>query len=298
MVAEVPTVAEVVAVVEAKPAPSPTAQETAPPIPAPTHVVKPAANPPANSAPEKPVVKTVRPASSAPSTPHALPALNSASGYVDRAWTSMDKGLYAQAIADLDRAVALEPAFADAWFARGWALEKSGDERKAVHDYGRTIDAQPDHAFALFSRGFLNLYGGKPRDAVVDFVRTQGVANDDSLRMYTHLWLYLSRSRAGQPAKPPLKDAAARENLARWPGPLVLHFMDAMDESAVLNAIEQGPKAGLKERRATGYYFLGISAQMAGQVDQARRYFEKTLATGAVDFRQYDAAKRELDRLR
>ena len=264
---EAPVIAEVIAELKAEPVPSPTAQQTAPPIPAPVSVVKPAVKP----APTKPVLAK-------PAKP-ALPTLKSASAYVDRAWTSMDKGLYAQALADLDRAVAREPAFADAWFARGWALEKSGDEANAIHDYGRAIDAQPDHAFALFSRGFLNLYGGNPRDAVVDFVRTQGVATDDSLRLYTHLWLYLSRTRAGQAARPPLQDATAGENLARWPGPLVLHFMDAMDESAVLNAIEQGPKAGLKERRATGYYFLGISAQIAGNADLARRYFEKTLAT-------------------
>lgn len=278
---------ETVPVLQAKPAPAPKVEDAAPPV---------------KMAPAVPIAApttpTVKAAEAAQRLVKAQPHLNTASAYVDRAWTSMDKGLYAQAIADLDRAVSLEPAFADAWFARGWANEKNGNERTAINDYGRAINAQPDHAFALFSRGFLNLYGGNARDAVVDFVRTQGVATDESLRIYSHLWLYLARAEAGQNAQARLKDDANRETLANWPGPLVLHFMGAMNESAVLDSIEQGPADTLKERRATGYYFLGMAHRLSGDTARARAYFEKTLATGAVDFRQYEAAKRELDRLK
>lgn len=277
--------AQEVTVLEAKPAPAPQVEAKGEPIPEPISVVRP------EPKPER------KPVAAAKTKTRTLPTLKSAGAYVDRAWSSMDKGLYAQAINDLDLALSREPAFADAWFARGWALEKSGDAAAAVLDYGRAIDAKPDHAFALFSRGFLNLYGGKPRAAVVDFVRTQGVAEDESLRLYSHLWLYLSRARANQNAPVRLKDDAARENLSHWPGPLLQHFLGTRDEPAVRAAIETGPKEGLKERRATGYFFLGISAQLAGDKSRARAYFEKTLATGAVDFRQYDAAKRELDAL-
>lgn len=297
-----------VAVLTAKPAPAPKVEVGMRPIPEPKAFEPvPEIVPAPKKAPKlgtvlkpKPVTKikeqprtTIKTAAK----PRPMAALKSTGAYVDRAWTSMDKGLYAQAIQDLDRAVAEEPAFADAWFARGWALEKSGDEGGAIIDYGRAIDAKPGHAFALFSRGFLNLYGGSSNDAVVDFVRTLGVAQDESLRLYSHLWLYLSRSRAGQNAQARLKDDASTENLTQWPGPLIKHLLGTMSEAKVQREIEQGPKSSLKERRATGYFFLGITAQMAGHKDNARTYFEKTLATGAVDFRQYDAAKRELNNL-
>jgi len=228
---------------------------------------------------------------------HILPELKNAAAYVNRAWGSMDQGLYAQAIDDLDRAVKLEPTFADAWFAHGWANEKNGDELAAIQDYSRTIETKPDHALALFSRGFLYLYGNNPRAAVMDFVRTQGVATNDSLRLYSRLWLYLSRARAGQDARARLKEDATHESLAAWPGPLVLYFLKALDESGVVTAIENAPKAKLKERRATGYFFLGIAQLEAKKISRARAYFEKVLATGAVHFRQYDAARRELERL-
>lgn len=297
-----------VAVLTAKSAPAPKVEAAMRPIPEPkAFEPEPEIVQAPKKAPElgtvlkpKPVTKIKeqpRTTTKTAAKPRIMAALKSTGAYVDRAWTSMDKGLYAQAIQDLDRAVAEEPAFAEAWFARGWALEKSGDEAAAIIDYGRAIDAKPEHAFALFSRGFLNLYGGSSSDAVVDFVRTLGVAEDESLRLYSHLWLYLSRTRAGQNAQARLKDDASTENLTQWPGALIKHLLGTMSEAKVQREIEQGPKSSLKERRATGYFFLGISAQMAGHKDNARAYFEKTLATGAVDFRQYDAAKRELNNL-
>ncbi|OEJ68998.1 tetratricopeptide repeat protein [Magnetovibrio blakemorei] len=222
--------------------------------------------------------------------------------FVEKAWSAIDKGFYNQALRDLDQAVKIEPNLAEAWFARGWANEKSGKELSAIGDYARAIAAKPDHAFALFSRGYLNLYIGDARHAVTDFVRAQGVAKDPSFRLYSHLWLYLSRTRAQQDGLAQLGKDAAKEDLTPWPGPLVRHVLGQIDEAALIAAMEsdtgkadQHPSQ--QERRCTGYFFLGINALLNGDKASARRAFEKVLATGAVQFRQYDAAKRELDRL-
>lgn len=275
---------EVVAVLNAKPAPAPSVEDKAKPISAPISVAKPA-----------PKIADQAPANlEAP----VLPALKTASAYVERAWTSMDKGLYTQAIADLDRAVAQEPAFADAWFARGWANEKNGNETAALRDYTRATDANPAHAFSLFSSGYLHLYGGNPKQAALAFIRARGVATDPALRQYNTLWLYLSRVRAGEDARARLQEDVAKDPVSeQWPGPLVQFFTGEQAEDLVLAAIDQGTKAQRKERRATGYFFLGIAAEMNGDAARARDYFERTLATGAVEFRQYDAAKHELEKL-
>jgi len=245
--------------------------------------------------PRKPSVIMAPKTTPAPE-PKANP-LADAKTFVDQAWSSIDKGLYNQALRELNQAVEIEPNLADAWFARGWANEKSGKELSAIGDYARAIAAKPDHAFALFSRGYLNLYVGNPQSAVTDFVRTQGVTQDHSLRLYSHLWLYLSRLRSDQDALARLSEDAAHEDLTAWPGPLVSHFLGQTEEGRVLAAIENGEAEDSVERRCTGYFFLGISALNKGDKKRARSYFEKTLATGAVQFRQYDAAQRELDRL-
>ena len=227
----------------------------------------------------------------------AVQRQHSAKTYVDQAWSAIDKGLFNQALRSLDQSLKIEPAYADAWFARGWANEKSGNELSAIGDYGRAITAKPNHAFALFSRGYLNLYVGSVQSAISDFVRTQSVAKDQSLRLYSHLWLYLSRTRANQDAAQRLALDIGDENFDVWPGPVVRHFLGHMEDGRVIAAMEEGPDASRAERRATGYFFLGIRALSSGDAKHARTYFEKTLATGAIQFRQYDAAKRELDRL-
>ena len=275
-------VAEVVPKSEPEPEPKPEPKAEPAPKPEPVVDVKPEPKPE-----PKPIV--------APKP--NLPPLKSAQAYVDRAWTSMDGGLYGQALNDLDLALISEPAFAEAWFAHGWANEKNGDQKAAVSDYNHAIDAKPDHAFALFSRGFLNLYNGNLQAASVDFVRTQGVAQDEALRLYSHLWLYIARQRLGQNARSRLLETFETQNLPVWPGPLVKYFQGTLDEQAVITAIETSTDDVRKERRATGYFFLGVFEQLTGNNHNARIYFEKTLATGAVQYRQYDAAGRELKHL-
>ncbi|MBF0247307.1 MAG: tetratricopeptide repeat protein [Alphaproteobacteria bacterium] len=221
--------------------------------------------------------------------------------YVDGAWELMDRGLFVKALSELDLAVEAEPTFADAWFARGWALEKAGRPEDAIADYGHAIDVKPDHAFALFSRAYLKLYAGRPQDAVTDFLRTQGVAEDAALRQYAHLWLHLSRARAGQDATARLTEDVKDEALDRWPGPLIAHLLGRLDADGVRAVIEKSDDVQIgaprDERRCTGYFFLGAEALRAGDAPLARSHFEKALASGAVAFRQYDAAKRELERL-
>ncbi|MEG3617540.1 tetratricopeptide repeat protein [Magnetovibrio sp. PR-2] len=217
---------------------------------------------------------------------------------VNLAWSAIKRGQYNQAIRELDTAVKLVPNNADAWFARGWANEKSGKELSAIGDYARAIKSKPNHLFALFSRGYLNLYVGSPQDAITDFVRASGVTEEPAFKLYTHLWLHLSRMRVIKSGNVEFNDEVERENLGNWPGPLIRYAQGKLSEDAVLSTIERGTDAQVREQRCTGFFFLGIQALEAGNEKKARSYFERALATGAVQFRQYDAAKRELERLK
>ncbi len=274
-----------------KPAPKPAVKRPEPKISAPPIIKKAAPPVKAKTVVVKPPLLPALKSSKAP-------ALNSAKAYIARAWSRLDKGLYTQALADLERALTLQPTNAEAWFARGWAHEKTGAEPTAIADYTHAIDTKPDYAAALFSRGYLRLYNGDAQGAVMDFVRTQGVAKNRSLRNYSRLWLYLSRVRAGRDGKTRLADDIRGEDLTPWPGPLIRYIVGRTDKTSVLRAIENASKTikpSRKERRVTGYYFLAMFSLFTNANTRARAYFEKTLATGAVDFRQYDAARRELN---
>ena len=217
---------------------------------------------------------------------------------INLAWGAIKRGQYTQAVRELDIAVKLVPNNADAWFARGWAHEKSGKELSAIGDYGRAIKAKPNHVFALFSRGYLNLYVGSPQDAITDFVRASGVAEERAFKLYTQLWLHLSRSRVAKGGAVEFGTDVEATDLNTWPGPLIRHIQGKIPENEVLSFIERGTDAQVREQRCTGFFFLGIQALESGNETKARSYFERALATGAVQFRQYDAAKRELERLK
>ena len=225
-----------------------------------------------------------------------LPPLNRASDYLDRGWSSLDRGLFNQAVADFSAAVKMEPGFVDGWFALGWAQEKNEQYNEAIASYTRTIKAKADHTGALFSRGYLELFSGNPLGAANDFNATLNLADGD-FRLYTHAWLFIARTNADADGKSELIGNSNADDLSPWPGPIIKYFAGNLTEAEVLQSIESGSLSGLQERRCAGYFFLGEYALLQGNKTKARDYFEKSLATGVIKLRQFDGARRELAKL-
>lgn len=284
-----------------KPAPDP-APETSPkpapePVPDPAPEKIAAAEPVAvmKPAPAPEIAPTPAPVA-APVIAPALPRLGRADAHLDRGWSSIDKGLYNQALADFKITVEMEPGFIDGWFAQGWALEKSGKDMQAMESYSRAIALKPNHVGALFSRGYLNLFGNDPAAAERDFSTTLNFADGD-IKLYTHLWLYVARARQGKEANTVLARESLSANLSKWPGVMVRYYLGTVSEAEAVRAIEQTAPADLAARRCAGYFFLGEKALLQGDPDRARNFFEKTLQSGVDRLRQFDGARRELARL-
>ncbi len=280
----------------------PLATEASPPAPQPIDVVSKAPAPKqvpgstiaAEPTPSAKIKTTNAPIRKKPKS--NLPKLGQASDYLDRGWSSMDRGLYNQAVADFSDAVKMEPGFSDGWFALGWAQEKNEQDSDAIASYTRTIKAKPDHTGALFSRGYLELFSGNASAAARDFTSTVNVANGD-LKIYAHIWLFIARSNAGMDAVGKLAIDSSGDDLSVWPGPIVRFYAGNLSEAEVLQSIESGGVSSLQQRRGVGYFFLGEHALLQGNTAKAKEYFEKTLATGAVKLRQFDGARREMAKL-
>jgi len=67
--------------------------------------------------------------------------------------TQQVQGKLAEAVATFDRAIALQPGFADAWGNRGNALKDLGRLDEAIESYDRAIALKPDFAVACYNRG-------------------------------------------------------------------------------------------------------------------------------------------------
>jgi tetratricopeptide (TPR) repeat protein len=80
-------------------------------------------------------------------------------------------GNYAQAISDFDRAIEINPKYADAYNGRGVAYGERGNYRQAISDFDRTIEIDPEYADAYNNRGATYGKLGAQRQAISDYDR-------------------------------------------------------------------------------------------------------------------------------
>lgn len=97
--------------------------------------------------------------------------LDRAIEHYNRGVTKSLAGNKRSAIADYDRAIALDPRFVDAYINRGNAKATFGQERAALADYDRAIALAPQDAYAYYNRGCAKYKFDRHADAMLDFER-------------------------------------------------------------------------------------------------------------------------------
>jgi tetratricopeptide (TPR) repeat protein len=102
--------------------------------------------------------------------------------YTQRGHERHAQGKWQQAIADFDRALAIEPRNAALFNARGLTWLALKDYGLAVRDFNQALKLAPDCAMAYAHRGLARLRQGREAKAAADFAR--GFALDESLRAY------------------------------------------------------------------------------------------------------------------
>jgi tetratricopeptide (TPR) repeat protein len=91
--------------------------------------------------------------------------------YAQRAWSYHQQGDAARAMADLDRALALDPSDGDALSTRGTVYFAAGDYSRALEDLNGAVRARPYSASVRNNRGTALLAVGKYDEAIADFTR-------------------------------------------------------------------------------------------------------------------------------
>ncbi|MGB0750269.1 MAG: tetratricopeptide repeat protein, partial [Magnetospiraceae bacterium] len=301
--------------VQAQPAPVPPApepvatpaaqtvppEEVATPAPAPAAPVimaQPAAQPVAQAPQAAPAGNPAPEAYTEPPPPRipAVQPLGSTKAHFKAAWDAVGNGLYGEAIAHFSAAIRREPGYADAYFGRGWAYEKAGQYREAIADYSRTIDLRPDHVNAYFGRGVLNLYSGNYREAGNDF-HVASVRSTGELKTYSLLWRYISKARGDSGAGRELEQDILGIDTEGWPGVLAAYFVGWASERDVMRRTRQEDAQKQLDRECVAHFFIGQQRLIVGDIEGAIESFRRAVATGAYQYRQYEAARVELRRL-
>ena len=81
------------------------------------------------------------------------------------------KGEFDRALADLDRAIALEPDNANIYDDRGNVWRDRGRFDRAVEDYDKAIALSPGFAFAFYNRSQAHYLAGRFKEALADAVK-------------------------------------------------------------------------------------------------------------------------------
>jgi protein O-mannosyl-transferase len=103
--------------------------------------------------------------------------------YVKRANMFEGMELFDKAVADYNKAIALNPSDSGMYYNRGMLFEKIGQREKAIADYEKAIALNPLDYQAYYNRGVLSLNGGS-RDEALSFFNRSIAANPSCDKAY------------------------------------------------------------------------------------------------------------------
>ncbi|MHA7840923.1 MAG: tetratricopeptide repeat protein, partial [Gammaproteobacteria bacterium] len=186
-----------------------------------------------------------------------------AMAYHNRGLAKRQLGRYAEAIADYDEALRLNPAKAEAYHNRGYAKRQLGRYTEAIADYDEALRLNPAYAGAYFDRGFAKGQLGRYAEALVDY--------DEALRLNpANAVAYHNRG-------------FAKDSLGRYADALVDY-----DESLRLNPAS-----------AVAYHNRGVAKRQLGRYEEAIADYDEALRLNpalAVAYHNRGVAKDSLGR--
>jgi serine/threonine protein kinase/tetratricopeptide (TPR) repeat protein len=102
-------------------------------------------------------------------------------------WSWMQRGIcrqelgqYTLAAGDFGMCMGLWPDFAWGYFNRGYALNLSGHKPEAIHDYSAALDRDPSFVLAYLNRGMARLELKQYEPALADFDQALALGQDDA----------------------------------------------------------------------------------------------------------------------
>ena len=122
----------------------------------------------------------------------------SAYTYVNRAMALARKGERGQALADFDRAIALNPHFPEAHSERCLLLIRMEEPARALESCNEALRLAPSLPAALLNRSVLHLRAGRADEALADVERVLKFEPASGIALYNRGRIYLALGRAAE----------------------------------------------------------------------------------------------------
>lgn len=207
-------------------------------------------------------------------------------------------GLPTLALLDMNQALEIDPALAEAWHYLGVYYMQHGNYTSAYEAFDSVIELQPHHDFVYLNRGLTSYYDEKYEFAVNDFADYYFQEPADAYRI---AWYYFAvyevdKERAQNQLQQQLQAVPADS----WGGALVRFLAgDLTEHELMVKAFQQiDSHEDLVARLCEAYFYLGKQAALLGETEAALNYFKLALMTNVYLFVEYRVARTELYRLR
>lgn len=214
----------------------------------------------------------------------------------ERAMANNQVGAFRDGLLDAQAALAGNPDSNDALEARGVALVGLNRLDEAGKDFERLQRQGARNAPGIWL-GISQFVQGRYTDAESTF-RNQVADSAGDERTYALIWLNLSvdRQRPGQGGSAVSQDLPNVDS-QKWPGTL-LHFLSGkLTRDALLRQAREDAEQS-RLRMAEANFFIGQQLLNFGLKGEARQWFERTIETRALPYREVTLAQLELDKLR
>jgi lipoprotein NlpI len=214
--------------------------------------------------------------------------------YLNRALSLSERGEHDRAIRDYGAALKLAPDDVRMYIGRAVEWTVLGDYKRAQADYEEVIRRQPKNMSGHFGRGRVRFYAGEYTQAASDFLR----AHQLDASIYTALWLFLARKRAGIPGEQTLAQDAGTSGGGEWPDPVVALYLGKMAPEGVQKAAAHATPARQRDRRCEANFYIAEWHLTRGEREAAAKLLTDARTGCPTAFMEHEGAVAELRRLK
>jgi lipoprotein NlpI len=211
-----------------------------------------------------------------------------------RAMANNQLGVFQAGLEDADGALGAEPQSLDALEARAVALVGLNRLDDALAAFGLLKDTERRQT-ALQWMGSIELLNGRPSQAERHLSAAMSEGGEDP--GFAAIWLYLATEQQGGRGREAISSVLDRADPKELPGAL-LHFLAGkLDQDALFKLAREKPEMERLNLAEVNFY-LGQQALAKGQAQEAKKWFRRSVDTGAIPYREVTFAGLHLANLK
>lgn len=215
----------------------------------------------------------------------------SSSSFNNRGNANRNRGDFPLAFADYNQAIALNPDNAVYYNNRGFAYMDAGQMKAALADFEKALSLRPKYVRAMTNRGVAK-YAQGSLDGILEDLN-QAVEMDQESD-YPIIFFHLFLQKTGRGTKLAELEAAIPTWKDDWEKTSGLYITGKLTEAELLERAKKGRANEVREQTSVAYFYIGMLHVIAKDLEVARSWLERCLATKESGLMEYQLARGEL----